>query len=34
VADDIGAGLRFATTEVHWAPRHAADDDQGAEYPV
>jgi single-strand DNA-binding protein len=27
VADDIGASLRFATTEVHGAPRHAADDD-------
>ena len=31
VADDIGASLRFATTEVHRAPRHAADDDQGVE---
>ena len=31
VADDIGASLRFATTEVHRAPRHAADDDQSAE---
>ena len=31
VADDIGASLRFATTEVHRAPRHAADDDQGSE---
>ena len=30
VADDIGASLRFATTEVHRAPRHA-DDDHGVE---
>ena len=31
VADDIGASLRFATTDVHRAPRHAAEDDQSAE---
>jgi len=31
LADDIGGNVRFATTEVHQAPRHAADNDQGGE---
>jgi single-strand DNA-binding protein len=31
VADDIGASLRFATTDVHRVHRQAADDDQSAE---
>ena len=31
VADDIGASLRFATTEVHRVHRQVADDDQSAE---
>ncbi len=31
MADDIGASLRFATTDVHRVHRHAADDDQSAE---
>ena len=31
VADDIGASLRFVTTEVHRAPRHVADDEQSVE---
>src|SRR5664280_1267023 len=31
VADDIGASLRFATTDVHRVHRQVADDDQSAE---
>ena len=31
VADDIGASLRFATTDVHRVHRPVADDDQTAE---